>query len=167
MAGRPKEPISLVMAKGKKHLTKEEIEQRQKSEIKVNYTNIEVPEYLSEEEKEKFTEISKILLDIGIMTELDEDCLAHYLISNTNYIQYTKKIRELNKKMLTAKRNDIKAKVESEIDLYLVYQDRALKQCRACASDLGLSISSRCKLVMPPSKDPPKENKFAKFKVIG
>ena len=167
MAGRPREPINLVIAKGKKHLSKEEIAQRQESEIKVNYTKIEVPEYLSKEEKEKFIEISKILLDIGIMTELDEDCLAHYLISNTNYIQYTKKIRELNKKMLTAKRNDIKAKVESEIDLYLVYQDRALKQCRACASDLGLSISSRCKLVMPPSTDPPKENKFAKFKVVG
>ena len=167
MAGRPREPINLVIAKGKKHLSKEEIAQRQESEIKVNYTKIEGPEYLSKEEKEKFIEISKILLDIGIMTELDEDCLAHYLISNTNYIQYTKKIRELNKKMLTAKRNDIKAKVESEIDLYLVYQDRALKQCRACASDLGLSISSRCKLVMPPSTDPPKENKFAKFKVVG
>lgn len=167
MAGRPKEPINLVIAKGKKHLTKEEINQRQNSEIKVNYTEIEVPEYLSESEQEKFCEIAKILLDVGIMTELDEDCLARYLIANTNYIQYTKKLRELNEKLLNAKRNDFKRRIESDIDSYLIYQDRALKQCRACASDLGLSISSRCKLVMPPSKDPPKENKFSKFKVVG
>ena len=126
-----------------------------------------MPEYLSEREKEEFWKIAKILLDIGIMTELDEECLAHYLIANSNYIQYTKKIRELNNKILNAKRADAKKKAESEIDTYLIYQDRALKQCRACANDLGLSISSRCKLVMPPSKETPKENKFAKFKVVG
>lgn len=167
MAGRPKQPINLIIAKGKKHLTKEEISQRQDSEVKVNYTDIKVPEYLSEKEKQEFCKIANILLDVGIMTELDEDCLAHYLIANSNYIQYTKKIRELNNKILNAKRTDIKRKTESEIDTYLIYQDRALKQCRACANDLGLSISSRCKLVMPPSKEQPKENKFAKFKVTG
>lgn len=167
MAGRPKEPINLIIAKGKKHLTKQEIAQRQDNEVKVNYTDIEVPEYLSLSEQEEFVELAKILLDIGIMTELDEDCLARYLIAKTNYVQYTKELRQLNKKLLELKRADSKRKIMSNIDTYLIYQDRALKQCRACASDLGLSISSRCKLVMPPSKEPPKENKFAKFKVVG
>lgn len=166
MAGRPKEPIDLIIAKGKKHLTREEITQRQDSEVKVNYTDIEVPEYLSFEEQQEFCEIAKILLDVGIMTELDEDCLARYLIAKTNYVQYTKELRKLNKRLLELKRADARRKIMSEIDTYLIYQDRALKQCRACASDLGLSISSRCKLVMPPSKEPPKENKFAKFKVV-
>jgi len=166
MAGRPKEPINLIIAKGNKHLTKQEIEQRQNAEIQVNHTDIEVPDYLDEKEKDEFNEIAKILLEIGIMTELDEDCLAHYLIANTNYKKYTKMLRSLEKKTDKAKSKDEKKEILEEIDLYLIYQDRALKQCRACASDLGLSISSRCKLVMPPSKDPPKENKFSKFKVI-
>lgn len=166
MAGRPKEPINLIIAKGKKHLTKEEITQRQDNEVKVNYTNVEVPEYLSQKEQEEFCEIAKILLDVGIMTELDEDCLARYLIAKTNYVQYTEELRKLNKRLLELKRADARRRIMTEIDTYLIYQDRALKQCRACASDLGLSISSRCKLVMPPSKEPPKENKFAKFKVI-
>lgn len=166
MAGRPKEPINLVIAKGKKHLTKEEIAQRQDSEIKVNYTDVEAPEYLSFEEQQEFYKTAKILLDIGIMTELDEDCLARYLIAKTNYVQYTKELRKLNEKLLKLKRADVKRKTMSDIDTYLIYQDRALKQCRACATDLGLSISSRCKLVMPPSKEQPKENKFAKFKVV-
>ena len=33
------------------------------------------------------------------MTELEEDCLAHYLIANSNYILYTKKVNSLNKKL--------------------------------------------------------------------
>lgn len=167
MAGRPRQPINLIIAKGKKHLTKAEIEERQKTEISTDYVDVKPPNYLNEKEKEEFYKISEILLDIGIITELDEDCLAHYLISNTSYIQYTKKIRELESQLLLAKRKDKKENILSDIDLYLTYQARALKQCRACANDMGLSISSRAKLVMPKPKEPPKENKFSKFKVVG
>lgn len=166
MAGRPKEPINLIMAKGKKHLTKAEIKERQETEIKTNYINVEPPEYLNQDEKEEFNRIAKILLDIGIITELDEDCLAHYLISNTTYVKYTKRIRELENQLLKTKKSDKKNKILSDIDLYLTYQARALKQCRACANDMGLSISSRAKLVMPKPKEQLKENKFSKFKVI-
>ena len=167
MAGRPRQPINLIIAKGKKHLTKAEIEERKKTEISTDYVDVKPPNYLNEKEKEEFYKISEILLDIGIITELDEDCLAHYLISNTSYIQYTKKIRELENQLLLAKRKDKKENILSDIDLYLTYQARALKQCRACANDMGLSISSRAKLVMPKPKEPPKENKFSKFKVVG
>ena len=165
--GNQKQPINLVIAKGKKHLTKAEIEERQKTEITTDHTNVKPPDYLNEEEVKEFYRISGILLDIGIITELDEDCLAHYLVSNSSYIKYTKKIRALEDELLEAKRTDRKAKLKSEIDTYLTYQDKALKQCRACANDLGLSISSRAKLVMPQPKEEKKENKFAKFKVVG
>lgn len=165
--GNQKQPIDLIIAKGKKHLTKQEIEDRRNSEVKVDFTDVKPPNYLTIEQKQEFIKIANMLLKIGIMSELDEDCLAHYLIANSNYILYTKKINELNQKLLNAKRADIKRKTENEIDTYLIYQDRALKQCRACANDLGLSISSRCKLVMPQIKEQPKENKFSKFKVVG
>lgn len=165
MAGRPKEPIDLIIAKGKKHLTKEEIENRKNTELKINHTDVNPPDYLSEKEKEEFNNIANILLEIGIMTELDEECLAHYLIANTSYIKYTKELRKLENKLIRTKDEEKKKETLGFIDLYLKYQDRALKQCRDCANDMGLSITSRCKLVMPPSKDPPKENKFSKFLV--
>lgn len=165
--GNQKEPIDLILAKGKKHLTKAEIEERRKTEIKTDYINVTAPEYLSEEEKQEFNRITEILLDIGIINELDEDCLARYLIANTNYVKYTKELRTLNINLTKAKKPEKKKEILSQIDLYLTYQDRALKQCRACANDLGLSISSRARLVMPPAKEPPKENKFEKFKVVG
>ena len=164
--GNQKQPIDLILAKGKKHLTKAEIEERKSTEIHTDHINVTAPDYLTEEQKAEFYKITEILLDIGIITELDEDCLAHYLISNTNYISYTKKLNELNLKLSKARKAEKKKEYMSEIDLYLIYQDRALKQCRACANDLGLSISSRAKLVMPKINEPPKENKFDKIKVL-
>lgn len=165
--GNQKQPIDLIIAKGKKHLSKQEIEERKKQEIQVNFTDVNPPEYLTDEQKKEFLRISHILLVTGIMTELDEECLAHYLVANTNYIFYTKQLRTLNNKLAKA-RSDTKIKeYMAKIDLYLTYQDKALKQCRACGNDLGLSISSRCRLILPPTKEEPKKNKFNKFKVVG
>ena len=151
MAGT-RQPIELVLAKGKKHLTKAEIELRKKTELKVDFKNISIPEYLPAKLKNEFNEIAAKLLQIGIMTELDEDCLARYLLSKQSYLQYTSM---LNK---ATKNNKI-----SEMEKLMTMQDKAFKQCRACANDLGLTIAARCKLVMPEVKEQPKENKFSKF----
>ena len=43
-------------------------------------------------------------------------------------------------------------------------QDRYFKQASALARDLGLTISSRCKLVVPAKDEEPKVNKFAQFR---
>jgi len=149
---RPRQPIELVVAKGKKHLTKAEIEERKKTELKVDLKNISIPKYLPTGLKDEFTEIASKLLEIGVMTELDEDCLARYLLSKQSYLQYTSM---LNK---ATKNNKI-----SEMEKLMTMQDKAFKQCRASANDLGLTIASRCKLVMPEVKEQPKENKFSKF----
>lgn len=149
---RPRQPIELVVAKGKKHLTKNEIELRKKSELKVDLKNISIPKYLPLKLKDEFTEIASKLLDIGVMTELDEDCLARYLLSKQSYLQYTSMLNQATKK------NKI-----SEMEKLMTMQDKAFKQCRASANDLGLTIASRCKLVMPEPKEQPKENKFSKF----
>lgn len=149
---RPRQPIAVVKAKGKKHLTKAEIEEREKTELKVDLKDIEIPGYLEKDLKEEFQEIAAKLLKIGIMTELDEDCLARYLISKKLYLNYTDRI---NKK--------IKSKSILETEKLMTLQDKAFKQCRACATDLGLTIASRCRLVMPKEPEKPKENKFSKF----
>ena len=52
-----------------------------------------------------------------------------------------------------------------EMEKLISMQDKAFKQCRASANDLGLTIASRCKLVMPTVEEKPKENKFTKFGV--
>ena len=52
-----------------------------------------------------------------------------------------------------------------EMEKLATMQDKAFKQCRASGNDLGLSITSRCKLVMPEKTEDPKPNKFSKFGV--
>ena len=54
---RPRQPIELVIAKGKKHLSKAEIEERRKQEIKASNDNIEAPSYLPNNLKEEFNNI--------------------------------------------------------------------------------------------------------------
>ena len=40
---------------------------------------------------------------------------------------------------------------------------KAFTQAQTCAASIGLTITSRCKLVVPKTADAPKENKFAQF----
>lgn len=166
--GKPKEPIDLIIAKGKKHLTKAEIKERREQEIHINANDVIPPDYLNKKQQKEFTRIANILLDIGIMSELDEESLAHYLIANTNYVLYTKKVNSLNKKLELVSEDNLAQQdaIMRLLEPLLKQQDKALSQSRACANDMGLTISSRCKLVAPKTAENPKENKFSKFKVI-
>ena len=133
-----REPIDLIVAKGKKNLTKKEIENRKNSEVKAPSENIEPPSYLPGELQEEFINISSKLKEIGIMSELDVTALARFLISEYQYQKVTSKM--LKMKNITEKYFD-----------YANLQDKFFKQARAAAGDLGLTISSRCKLVLPES----------------
>lgn len=152
MAGQ-RQPIELVIAKGKKNLTKAEIQERRDSEVKPIADNITAPPYLSKKQKDEFNKIADQLNKLKIMGETDVDALARYIIAKDLYIKVSK---QLNKSEVIS--NPI------VLDNYLKNQDRLFKQCRSSANDLGLSISSRCKLVVPATKeDKPKENKFSRF----
>ena len=168
--GKQREPIDLIIAKGKKHLTKEEIAERRNSEINIDdYKNVKAPSYLSKKQKNEFTEIATKLVDIGIMSELDEDCLARYLIAKDNYLKFTKLLNSAIKNKASKKYKDdaeMQRILSLDIEAYLIQQDRAFKQCNTCADKLGLTISSRCRLQVPQAPEKPKENKFAKFNVI-
>ena len=153
MAGRYKEPIALVQAKGKKHLTKAEIEQRQKEELNVPTDQIEPPEYLTKKQRESFDEIAQMLVDLDIMTNLDCDALAGYIVARDGWILAGKKLRT------KAVKDDPNA-----FDKWTKIEDRYRKQMRSAATDLGLTITSRGKIVAPvKSEPPPPENKFAVF----
>lgn len=148
MSGQ-RQPIDLIIAKGKKHLTKEEIKKRKDTEIKTNSDKIIPPKYLNKEQKKKFKKISKELINIGIISNLDCDCLARYLISETMYLLMCEKLND----------PDVQDDI-FELDKIANLQDKFFKQCRSIASDLGLSITSRCKIVVP--KTETKENPLLK-----
>lgn len=51
MAGRPRQPIDLLVMNGKSHLGKDEIEERRAAEVTAPFTKIEPPDCLSKKQK--------------------------------------------------------------------------------------------------------------------
>ena len=153
MAGQ-RLPIEVVQARGSKHLTKAEIQERQEREIKPITDDIIAPDYLTKKQKDTFYKLSGQLQKLKIMGETDVDALARYIVSNDSYIHATKQLRKIDVK------ND-----PILYDKWTTIQEKYFKMVRSSANDLGLSISSRCKLVVPGAnkEDTPKENKFKKF----
>lgn len=139
---RPREPIDLIKAKGKKHLTEDEYEERKQSEVDVPFTDVQPPSYLKKKQKEKFVDIADKLLAIGIMTELDVDMLAMYILSHDLYLSYTKTIAQLIKKNDIAGLKDVQN-----------MQDKAFRQAHTAARALGLTITDRCRIVIPTPPD--------------
>jgi len=147
---RPREPIDLLLAKGRKNLTKKEIEERRAQEVKAPSDNIEPPSYLPDNLKKEFNRIADELIEIGIMSNLDCEALARFVTSEYNYQKVSKKLLKMG--VDNPKYYDT-----------VLLQEKMFKMCRQAASDLGLTISSRAKLVVPKKEEKPPENKFAKF----
>ena len=135
---RPREPINLLEAKARKHLTKAEIEERKKSEVKAPSNEIEAPSYLTPDLKREFNIIAKQLVDIGIMTNLDVDALARFIIARAMYVTLSMQIIKQPNILMSDKYPQI-----------AINQDKAFRQCSVTARDMGLTISSRCRLIMP------------------
>lgn len=171
MAGQ-RQPIDLIVEKGRKHLTKAEIEERQRTEIKAPADKVTAPAYLTPEQKKTFKKIVKELQKIGIVANLDVDALARLVVAQSKYIAVTE---ELNRQPLmveverdTGKKDDdgepIFEKVmivNGQVERLAIMQDRFFRQCRQGAADFGMTVSSRCRLVVQKGdSEPKKENKF-------
>lgn len=168
--GRPREPIELIISKNKKHLTKDEIAKRRASEVEHFTDEIRAPEYLTCKQKKQFNLLASQLQKINIMGETDSEALARYVTAQSLYEETTKELRNLRKEK--PQKNEAPdmttyyARMESWMkacETAAKLQDRYFKQAQTAAAALGLTISSRCKLVAPAKQDEPKPNKFAQF----
>ena len=143
--GRPRQPVDLLLVKGKKHLTKKEIEKRRAQEVKAPADKIEAPAYLPKNLRKEFNRLADELVGIKIMTNLDCEALARFVISEYNYQRVTKQILRVGV-------------ANPEFGDLLLHQEKLFKMARQAASDLGLTISSRCKLVAPKQDKTKEEN---------
>lgn len=162
MAG-PRQPINLVIAKGKKHLTKEEIQERQRSELQPVTDGIAAPSFLTAKQKKEFNRIAAQLQRLGIMGETDCDTLARYVVAQDLYADAVKDLRAVQKqrpKDATVEDLVLWADMLEQLDKRT---ERYFKQATAAAAKLGLTITDRCKIVVPAKAEEPKANKFAQF----
>lgn len=167
MAGRPRKPLEI----NKKHFTKAEREQREAETLDVPFTEVSPPNYLTAKQKKEFTEYSDMLVELNIFTALDVDVLAQYCIAKELYIKYSNQIKKVLAKENAVHKwavideiaedcesaEDLKKLLEKilrrqrgdDVTVLMNLQDKAHKQCLACAKELGLTITSRAKLVIP------------------
>lgn len=164
----PRKPMLLNLANGGKNWTKAEIEERLSSEVQPVTDGIAAPSFLTAEQKKEFGRISAQLEKLGIMGETDCDTLGRYIVAQDLYAQAIKDLRAIQKLRpkdggdpATALENAVAwASMLKELDKRV---DRYFKQATNAANALGLTISSRCKLVVPVKDEEPKPNKFRKF----
>ncbi|MCM3663459.1 phage terminase small subunit P27 family [Mesobacillus subterraneus] len=171
MAGK-RQPVELLLLKGKKHLTKKEIAERKATEVKAPADKVRAPAYLPKDLKREFKKIADELVRIEIMTNLDVDALARFLFAKKMYLEVTESLMEIcpTEEVEYVKKDQqgnvieegLKTVSNASYSDLLINQDKLFKQCRSAASDLGLTISSRVRLIIPKQEEKPPQNEAEK-----
>ena len=138
MAGS-RQPTDVVVANGRTHLSRAEEAARRACEVQApKPKTIKAPKWVPEQLKKEFRTLGKQLLSCGLYTVLDADTLGRYLVAQHQYLIAT---QETEKAL--AKRD------QEAADSWGRIQERYFKQARNCANDMGLTVTSRCRLVVP------------------
>lgn len=90
--GRNAQPIEILQANGKKHLTKAEIQQRKDSEIRLGDKKLTCPDFVKSdvEAYKKWKEILKIYKDFDFVSSGDVGLLARYCKTFSEYKELLK-----------------------------------------------------------------------------
>lgn len=147
----PREKLSVLEGKGRKHLSEQEKAQRAAQEINLpKPAKLPVPKWLPPQYRTAFRKLSKQLLEVDIgVAELDADTVARYVVAQANYTAVLPLVQ--------------KAMTEEDVAMLKEYtkaQNTYFTQARACANDMGMTITSRCRLVLPESSQPKEPNAF-------
>ena len=134
-----RQPTDVVEARGLKHLSKAEVAKRRAGEVQVpRPKTVKVPKWIPESLKKDFRRLGKQLLACGLYTDLDADTLGRYLVAQHQYLIATSETEKA-----LSKRD------QEAADSWGRIQERYFKQARNCANDMGLTVTSRCRLVVP------------------
>ena len=164
--------LSVVEGGGGKHWTKAEVEARKASEPKLPKPKaLKPPDWLSDPAKKLFKNYAKQLLEFpsGIISTLDVGTLAKHCDNEHKYAEASQKAeiwaaREqrymdeyLRLKDETAPWEDIRrardeyAEAQDKVKFYTELMVKHEKMARSNATEMGMTVSSRCRLVVPKS----------------
>lgn len=147
-------PQNVIEMRGKSHQTKAEKEERRNSEPKMSDDKrIRAPDYLPEMLREEFNKLGQQLIKAKLACKLDRDVIARYLMSKQNWILAHEKAKD--SLMFD---DDLKT-----VGGWTKIANQYFNQCQACANAMGLTITSRCKLVVPQTKDEEDNDPMAKM----
>lgn len=136
------------------HRTNAEIEQRAATEVRGREPKrITVPKYLPSSMADEYRLTAKKLVALHIFSDLDYDMLARYFIARAAWAQ-------AQNHATSAMRGEDAKEAGAWTKMANIY----FGQCQSCAAALGLSISARCRLVVPePPRDEAAEDPLSKM----
>lgn len=138
MAGK-RQPTALIELNGKKHMTQAEADKRRDQEVYVPpVETVEPPKWLTKRLRAEYCEIGTLLNGAGLYAELDRDVLGQYFLCRERWMKADRKAAAAIQK------GDEKLARE-----WTGVQGVYFKQARQCAEAMGLSVTSRCRIVVP------------------
>lgn len=153
MAGRNKHHLRVIQGNARsKHITKNEMKNRLAHENRMRGPTEEIiaPPYLTAAQKKEFYELAEELLKLDIFSELETDVLARYLDSKYQYIQLVKDMRKIKPTLpVEDEEGNTHIVANSNHGKLVRSKNMLFNECRAAATDLGLTINARLKLVFP------------------
>lgn len=155
MSGR-RQPTDVVKANGKKHLSQAEEAKRRAGEVQTPPPeSYDAPKWLLKKLHKEFADMAKRLDKLGLYSDFDQDVLAQYFLCRDRWQAADKKAAKA-----------IRAGDDEQARAWTTVQGTYFKQARQCAESMGLSISSRCKLVVPRGADDDQDNANPFLQVI-
>lgn len=146
-------PTDVVKSRGKKHLSRAEEQERRAQEVKLpKPKKIKPPVWLPESLKEDFRKLAKALLEADMgAAQLDADTIGRYLVAQRQYVAASVQVQDF-----------LDQEDAENAGTWSKLQESYFKQCRNCANDMGLTITSRCRLVVPRAEEEP-EDEFTAY----
>lgn len=148
MAGT-RQRTDVVKAKGRKHMTKAEEEQRRAQEINLPQPDeLKAPDWLPKNRRSAYRALAKQLVAAKMgVAQLDADTVGRYIVAQSQYAAASEKVLEL-----------LDAGDQEGAADWSRLQEKYFAQARSCANDMGMTLTSRCKLVMPAGAKPEVED---------
>ena len=168
--------LSVVESGTGKHWTKAEVEARKSTEAKLPKPKaLKPPAWLSEPAKKLFKSYAKQLLDFpaGIISTLDVGTLGRYCDCELSYaeasrhksvwLEVAKRRLEALCRAETSEGFDAEQKeaqlayeeAKQQVDFWSGQMVKFEKIARSCATEMGMTVSSRCRLIVPKSDTAP------------
>ncbi len=155
----PRLPIEVLEARGRKHMGKQERQEREDAQPKPSkeVKRLVAPAWLPDNLRPEFNRIAAAVVDLmpKLVIRPDADTIANYCVIYESW----KHVTNLANAVLSA--GDLEG-----AQAWSLVQDRYFKQARACATDLGLTLSSRCRLVVPEKEDRGEDNPFLRLREV-
>ena len=178
--------VNLAVVDGKKgkHWTKEEVENRKSSEINMPKPKaLSPPGWLSKDGKKLFREYAKQLLDFpsGIVSTLDVGTLGRYCDCELSYAEASThksawlKVARLRMEAIsqpdavavseldTQRLKQAYEEAKAQVDFWSAQMVKFEKIARSCATEMGMTVSSRCRLIVPKAQDQEADDPLAEL----